>query len=504
MKRPVRKHIIIAIALGLVFLFIANAGISAFLLKGNSISLRAEQFSGLTITLSEHTSQNLYIANAALKDIAESLALAKVDNEKAYRQFAVQKVQFEYLQGKIKGNAILNVATFVSKEGKVLNYSRSYPPPEIDLSNRDYFQYLKSNNDQLVYYSKSVKNKGNGQWIFYLARRITGAQGEFLGLVLVGISVDRFSSLFEKVGRNLGEGVEVSLYRQDKTLLTRWPLVEDIIGQVDSSHSIDESLSQSNQNEVIIYSPSKINKWSNGADERMASYRYVVGYPLIVGVTAPQSLYLSDWYKNVAGLLLSTLVSLFALFIAASLLIRSYSSDAHNQYLAHYDFLTGLPNRLLLKDRLQIAIKNSKSAGKNVGLLFLDLDNFKEINDSYGHPVGDFVLKEIADRMRACLRESDTVGRIGGDEFLIILPDLGVKNNAIDIAKKVRYAISQPIACSQLTLTTAASIGVALYPDNAQSAEALINKADIAMFYAKSYGKNRVAIYDPIVMNVNS
>jgi diguanylate cyclase (GGDEF)-like protein/PAS domain S-box-containing protein len=165
---------------------------------------------------------------------------------------------------------------------------------------------------------------------------------------------------------------------------------------------------------------------------------------------------------------------------------------ARVQFLAHHDTLTGLPNRLLLADRLKLAVAQSMRAKNLVGVVFLDLDKFKGINDTLGHAVGDLLLIEVAKRLRAAVRESDTVVRLGGDEFVIVLPGLKSRDDAAVVAQKVQVALAQPYTLQEHTVNTTPSIGVALYPNHTLDPEALLKKADEAMYAAKQAGRNQI------------
>jgi diguanylate cyclase (GGDEF)-like protein/PAS domain S-box-containing protein len=171
------------------------------------------------------------------------------------------------------------------------------------------------------------------------------------------------------------------------------------------------------------------------------------------------------------------------------------AADEQLERLAHFDPLTGLPNRKLFGDRLAQAIIRARRSRTSVGLLFLDVDRFKVANDTYGHDVGDLVLKGIALRLRGCLREEDTVARLGGDEFTIILPDLGSPSDAGMVASKVQACLRRPIVARERELHVTASIGVAVWPADGSDAEALLRNADLAMYRAKTLGANRFEFY---------
>ncbi|MEW6611251.1 MAG: EAL domain-containing protein [Pseudomonadota bacterium] len=158
--------------------------------------------------------------------------------------------------------------------------------------------------------------------------------------------------------------------------------------------------------------------------------------------------------------------------------------------LAYYDTLTGLPNRLLFKDRLQQALAQAERGGQLVAVMFLDLDRFKLINDTLGHGIGDLLLRGMGERLSLCVRESDTVARMGGDEFTVILSGLHKGQDAALVARKILDAFAQPFWLEGHELFVNASIGIALYPSDSQTPEGLLKQADLAMYAAKEQGNH--------------
>ncbi len=189
-----------------------------------------------------------------------------------------------------------------------------------------------------------------------------------------------------------------------------------------------------------------------------------------------------------------TLTNYIALFSDIS---ERKAAEAHMHNLAHYDPLTGLPNRTLLADRLQQAIVSAKREKSHMALMFVDLDKFKPINDMLGHHVGDLMLKEVAKRMHECMRESDTAARIGGDEFVVLLPLIEEVADALSVAEKIRDSLNQSFKLAGQELSISSSIGVAVYPDHGTDEKLLLTNADIAMYNAKEAGRNRVMLYEP-------
>ncbi len=167
------------------------------------------------------------------------------------------------------------------------------------------------------------------------------------------------------------------------------------------------------------------------------------------------------------------------------------------RHLAHYDLLTGLPNRTLFTDRLRQAIAKARRDKGRTALLFIDLDKFKPVNDTFGHEVGDLLLKEVAKRLQYCVRGSDTASRIGGDEFVVLLLTIEEEQDALMVAEKIRHALNQPFELAGNSLHISSSIGVAIYPEHGYDEEKLLRNADTAMYYSKKGGCNSVKLYQP-------
>jgi len=166
-------------------------------------------------------------------------------------------------------------------------------------------------------------------------------------------------------------------------------------------------------------------------------------------------------------------------------------------HLAHHDPLTGLPNRLLFHDRLQHALVRAARAGHQLAVMFIDLDRFKNVNDTLGHHVGDELLKQVAALLAACLREGDTLARLGGDEFIVLLEDVDGERGARAVAEKLMQLFERPVLVSGYELFVTGSVGISLFPQDAQDLNMLIRNADVAMYQAKARGRNGYRFYTP-------
>jgi diguanylate cyclase (GGDEF)-like protein/PAS domain S-box-containing protein len=164
-------------------------------------------------------------------------------------------------------------------------------------------------------------------------------------------------------------------------------------------------------------------------------------------------------------------------------------------YMATHDALTGLPNRRLFNDRLNLALAHAHRNQEKLAVMLLDLDHFKEVNDTLGHSVGDRLLQAAGQRLTSLLRESDTVARVGGDEFMLLLPEVAQEEDAAKVAQKILEAIREPFVLDGHELQVTTSIGVALYPEDGEDADTLMKNADIAMYRAKDQGRDNYQCY---------
>ena len=168
-------------------------------------------------------------------------------------------------------------------------------------------------------------------------------------------------------------------------------------------------------------------------------------------------------------------------------------------HMATHDVLTGLPNRMLFMDRLQVALAQSKRKKHRLAVMMLDLDHFKDINDTLGHMVGDKLLKEVSYRLKGILRQNDTIARLGGDEFVVLLSDLEKTEYAAGVAKVILKALQKPFLLSDNEITSSASIGIAVYPDDCEDMDSLLKKSDMAMYSVKTHGRNGYKFFSDII-----
>jgi diguanylate cyclase (GGDEF)-like protein len=179
--------------------------------------------------------------------------------------------------------------------------------------------------------------------------------------------------------------------------------------------------------------------------------------------------------------------------------IERHQAGERENRMAYFDALTSLPNRRLFFDRLNQALSRAQRYDEKVALLFIDLDGFKPVNDSLGHDIGDLLLQEVARRLEGCLRKSDTVARIGGDEFTCILPHIERAGDVNVVARKIITALNSPFDIKGNKINISGSLGASLFPDDSADFEELISNADAAMYHAKKQGKNNFQFFADIL-----
>lgn len=223
-----------------------------------------------------------------------------------------------------------------------------------------------------------------------------------------------------------------------------------------------------------------------------------LGVPLISGTATIGALVLQSYCGSVRyneqG---KELLQFVSSQVAAA--IERKRTHSRLEFLAQYDQLTELPNRALFLDRLRSSLHRAQRDSLRLAILYLDMDHFKHINDTYGHTTGDHLLREVAHRLRQCVRETDTVGRLGGDEFAVLLDNIGRQEDATLVAEKILVNLSAPYLLDGKMLISAPSLGIAVYPEHGQNDLQLIRHADEAMYVAKrSGGKRYIVVEEPV------
>ncbi|MBL8384087.1 MAG: response regulator [Burkholderiales bacterium] len=284
---------------------------SAVLLREQSLEEARRQLTGLSLVLADQASKAMFSADVVLEMIAEEVQAAGVRDADGFRERMGASDIHRMLRDRTRGVAHIDVATVVAVNGDVLNFSRQHPAPPINLLDRDYVQAHLRDPRLTKFVSVPVRNRGNGNWVFYLSRRIVGADGRMLGLVLVGISVEEFSRFYERVAINLGEGAAISLLRRDFVLMARHPIGAGAIGAAVPDGAVQQIVGVEKMSSGTLRF---VSRGAHGdAEPRIVAARLVDNYPLMVSAEVPESRILEGWRQSaalIAGFAITSLLML--------------------------------------------------------------------------------------------------------------------------------------------------------------------------------------------------
>jgi signal transduction histidine kinase/ActR/RegA family two-component response regulator len=319
---------------GLLLLLLATTVYSGWVLRQHEIDDWRHNLDSLSLVLAESTAQTMSSSYQVLDSMVETAQALDGHGPQPLAAALREQPLYQGLRDKISGLPQIDVATFVAADGTVLNFTRSYPAPAINLAERDYFRYHQQHADSTPYLSAPVRNKGNGKWTFYLSRRLSHADGSFAGVALVGVACDFLSGFYSKV--SLGQHAAVTLYRRDLTMLARWPMAEQLMGKQVTNGSTHAVISQGKNHDVVLSSTPR------AADNerqvlRMGAVRMVRDYPLIINATITEDLLLEGWWRSLRLLgsvaLVGALALVWALWVVGVLLRRRERDAEQAQWL---------------------------------------------------------------------------------------------------------------------------------------------------------------------------
>lgn len=299
-----------------LLLIVATALGASYSLRESTRKEWLRHMDSLSLILAEQAGQTLFSAHTVLNGLVDTINQAHLPDAAAFRTYGMTEARFQVLSDRANSNPIIDVVTLVSMQGDVINFSRTFPPPLINLADHDYFKAHRDDPALQIFTSAPVRNKGNGKWVFYISRRVNNSQGEMLGLVLVGVSVDAFSRFYERVGSKLGEGAAIGLYRDDATLMTRWPLVDERIGRKEADPGFRTML----EGRALSYPTTDTGVLG------LVAPRLVESYPLMVVPMVTQSLILQNWRSSVWWIVAATAMSLLLLLAGLRSLLQAEQS----------------------------------------------------------------------------------------------------------------------------------------------------------------------------------
>ncbi len=491
--RSTTRTIVIAVGVLLIFIWTATAA-QIGVARQHAIDDASSSGRNLTIAFREEMASFLRSVDSDMSMMIEGMHR----DRGAFDLYAWGKTSALVSLG-------LERAVIVGTDGRLKAATFEPHPSPIDISDRDYFQVRSDSKSPNLhaglYFGQTIIGRLAHKAVLPVARRVYAADGTSLGVLAVLIPPDIVSSLKKSI--DMGPNGLLTIIGLDKVVRARFT-ADSPDGTNDIGASVPAPIPDSMGDDAIgSYTTASV---IDGIT-RIFTYTRVGSYPLIVIVGLDLDRELTVWRSSTMMIVLLSLFATMLLAGFAAYLIREIRRRATNQietiYLAEHDFLTGLPNRTLLNDRIGQAIALAVRHTKAVAVLFLDLDGFKRVNDSLGHSIGDKLLQSIATRLTNSVRSTDTVSRQGGDEFVVLLSEVERPEDAAIMARRLLSAVAEahPIDRHDLHITT--SIGVSLYPDDGLDAEALIKSADTAMYQAKENGRQSYQFFKP-AMNVRA
>jgi diguanylate cyclase (GGDEF)-like protein len=393
--------------------------------------------------------------------------------------------------------------SIVDRDGRVLDSNGSLAGQ--NGADQDYFRLQR---DSEGFHIDRLPQDTAGGAKLRFSRRLNGANGVFDGVVAVEVDAAYFVSGYEM--EKLGVQGVLGIIGTDGVFR---------VGRTGDSLFSGDAIDYASTIPGADSDPTAtVSTSSWDGVRRWHSARELYGFPLaiIVGLSVDEQLAAAQsdtrtyiWraiFGSVLVLLFTTFLGRMSWQLAQSRLREGETKLAHAQrveYLAYHDGLTGLPNRSMFSKLLTHSISESHRYEKRLAVAFLDLDRFKQINDTLGHEAGDRLLCEVANRLKACVRGSDTVARLGGDEFVVLLPELADEKYAATVAQKILSVIAKPFMLIGQEFRVTASIGISTFPQDGLDEQTLTKNADIAMYQAKEEGKNNFQFYSE-KLNANS
>jgi diguanylate cyclase (GGDEF)-like protein len=605
-------------------LLIAAIVIGTAVMVGNfrerALNSSERELENTVLLLARHFDQQLADAEVIQNSMVEYVYAAGIASAEDYRRQMSGRDVHLMLKAKLSALSYVGAVNMFDSDGKLINASGVWPVPDVSVADRAYFKVFTSGPLSPTVLIEPVYSRVTGVWTTIIARKVTGTDGEFLGVISRGIEPAHFEKFFASLA--LGEGAAISMLDRRGTLLARYPHSEEMIGRTFK----DNPLLQLILSKQVDHGTMRLESPVDDRGERLGAVRSLTSFPIVVIATSTVSAALADWREQTRFLIgiatLSALVVAIILFLVVRQISRQHQlsqrrlalekqrldtavnnmtqgllffdssqrlvicnqryvdmfgvsrdvikpgcsfrellmhrqetgtftdnvdeycaailhkmadgeafqrilatadgrsiqvlyqpladggwvttledfterrrSDERIAHLAHYDALTDLPNRTLFRDQLERELRKISRRGQ-LAVLYIDIDEFKSVNDSLGHPVGDELLKAVASRLSGCVRETDFVARLGGDEFAVV--QTAVKNPAdvMDLVIRIYQAIRIPVECLGHQLVTDASIGIALAPQDGTDLDQLLKNADLAMYGAKSDGRRTYRFFE--------
>jgi diguanylate cyclase (GGDEF)-like protein len=602
----------------LIMFIVAGTAMAVMHFRERALQNSERELENTVLLLARHFDRQFRDFEAVQENFIRQLENSGIDSPEAFRLQLSGENYHANLEATVAAMSDVAGINVFDASGQLINSSRFWPVPNLNISDRDYFRELALDSRSPTLVLAGVRSGFTGVWTTIVARKVVGPNGQFLGVVTRGLSAANLEKFFESVV--LGKDSAIALVHRDGTMLARYPHIEAMIGRNFRTAPVQKLLARVDHGTIRLTSPVD-------GEDRLASTRALSEFPLSILATTTVATALADWRSQTRFLIIVAGLSAVAIGLTLFLIVRKlsnqyelseqrlalekerldtavnnmtqglllYDSDArivlcnkrylelynlspdvvkpglhfrdliafrkqtgsfsgdvdkfcaavlgnvtlkqmtHSvvetsdgrsvqivnkplanggwvatleditermraekqiAHLAHYDALTDLPNRVLFREQLEHEIERAKR-GEQLAVLYIDIDEFKSVNDSLGHPTGDELLKAIAVRLRSCVRDTDYVARLGGDEFAIVQTGVAQPSDVMELVKRIYETIRKPVDCLGHLVTTDASVGIAVAPEDGTTVDQLLKSADLAMYGAKEDGRRTYRFFEP-------
>lgn len=602
-------------------LLIAAIAVGATLMAENfrerALNNAAREVENTVLLLAHHFDQQLADFEVIQKDLIGYIGANGIASAEAYKRQMSTEATHRMLASKMSALSNVGGVHLFDDEGRLINTSKAWPIPPVNVADRSYFKTFKSDPRAPSMLIEPVYSRMTGIWTTVIARKIAAPNGEFIGAIGRGVESANFEKFFATVA--LGPDSAIAIHHRDGTLIARHPHVPEMIGRnFRTGPAVQQRVFEQPASNSRLTSP------LDGKD-RLISSRALTGFPMVIVASTTTEAALADWREQIAMLVAVAAVSVLAIAALLFLVVRkllqqhrqsqrrlrlekqrldtavqhmtqglllfdssqrlvicnqryiemyglspdvikpgcsfrevvahrketgSFTGDVNRYvdrllrdmrqrnamvidtpdgrsiqvvneplpdggwvathediterrtieeriaHLAHYDALTDLPNRALFHEQIKQELPYAKP-DRQVAVLYIDIDEFKSVNDSLGHLIGDELLKSVAQSLRGCVADAGFVARLGGDEFAVVQTCVHNPDDVTDLVERIFAAIRTPFDCLGHRVTTDASIGIALAPKDGRDLDQILKNADLAMYAAKSAGRRTHRFFAP-------
>ena len=458
-----------------------------------------------TAVVEQNLKPQLLLANRVIEDVLKNLPTWQADNDNFERGNRELQVINDTLIG-------IRPILIIRADG-VVSASSNEKLIGMNFTHREYFKTAQRNPDPTILHISAPFKTVLDTYVVSVFRTIRAPDGGFGGIVIVSVVPEYFSILLESV--RYAPDMATSLAHGDGKLFLTSPVQPNTNGKDLAQPGSFFTQHRESGNPVDVYSG---NTYATGA-RRLIAIRTLrltdppMDKPLVIAASRDVDVLFAPWYREL--FMQGSLFGVISIVSTAGLLLlqrrrrdqfkERQHADEQIRKLAFFDQLTGLPNRILLMDRLRQAMAASDRSASHGAVLFIDLDNFKTLNDTLGHDMGDLLLKQVGERLGACLRATDTVARLGGDEFVVMLTELSAHEGEAAqqvavVGNMILATLADTYELNALPYRSTSSIGAALFKGTAMVTDDLLKQADLAMYKAKAEGRNALRFFDPAML----